>query len=94
MRNESGDPGLPGGVTFAPLPAVAAPALTLELQQPSPAAGVSAVTFGLNSYEFGFENATSIGAASGGAGAGKAKFDDLTVSAPLGKTRRNCLRHW
>ena len=41
------------------------------------------MTLALNSYAFGFENPTTIGSATSGAGAGKAKFDNLDVSTPL-----------
>ena len=40
-----------------------------------------AVTLALDSYEFGFENPTTIGGATGGSVAGKVKFDELTISS-------------
>src|SRR3954467_13973489 len=57
--------------------------LTLELR---PAAGESspaAVTIPVSEFDFGFHNATTIGSATGGAGTGKAAFDDLAVTAPM-----------
>jgi type VI protein secretion system component Hcp len=74
-------PAAPDGVTLAALPALTSPALTLELQ-PSSASTLAAVTLGLDSYQFGFTNATTIDAATGGAVAGKVFFD-LGVAAPL-----------
>src|SRR6478672_6821573 len=53
--------------------------LTLELK---PAAGQSSpapVTIVVDGFTFGFHDATTIGSATGGAGAGKAKFDELAV---------------
>ena len=82
LTNSTSDAPSPTGVTLAPLPAILAPALTLDLQ-PSPVFGLPAMTLNLDSYQFGFENPTTIGSATGGAGAGKAKFDDLIVSARL-----------
>jgi type VI protein secretion system component Hcp len=42
---------------------------------------VSSVHLALDTFNFGFHNATTIGSATGGAGAGKAKFDELNVAA-------------
>src|SRR3954452_21728750 len=57
--------------------------LTLELR---PAAGESSpgpVTIAVAGFDFGFHDATTIGSATSGAGAGKATFNDLEVTAPL-----------
>ena len=35
--------------------------------------------FGINDFTFGVENATTIGSATGGAGAGKVKFNEFTI---------------
>src|SRR5271157_5150605 len=57
------------------------PALTPQLIPPS--GGPASVTIPLTSYQFGFQNTVNLGSSSGGAGAGKASFDELKVSAPL-----------
>ena len=49
--------------------------------QPLSGSNLLEVTLDLSSYQFGFENSTTIG--SSGSGAGKTTFDDLTVSALL-----------
>src|SRR6185295_12575222 len=54
--------------------------------------GLSAMTLGLDSYQFGFENLTTIGSATGGAGVGKAKFDELTVSTSLSEASTQLLK--
>src|SRR4051794_39288982 len=40
----------------------------------------------IKSFDMGIENPTTIGSMSGGAGAGKAKFDELTVEKPVDST--------
>jgi type VI protein secretion system component Hcp len=59
------------------LPAPAASTTTLQL---TPASG-PVVTIALDSYQFGFQNPVGIGSATRGAGAGKASFNGLDVSA-------------
>ena len=80
ITNTENGPAPPAGVTLAALPTASAPALTLDLQ-PLSGSNLPAVTLDLSSYQFGFENSTTIG--SSGSGTGKTTFDDLTVSAPL-----------
>src|SRR5260221_672264 len=58
------------------------PSVTLELI-PGVGSSLPAVTLTLDSYQFGFVNATTIGSATSGAGAGKATFNELTVTDPL-----------
>jgi type VI protein secretion system component Hcp len=72
-------PGLPAGQTLAALPTPAGTSLTLQL------AGGNAVpaTLNLNTFQLGFHNPTTIGSSNGGAGAGKARFDSLAVTAAL-----------
>src|SRR5206468_7748271 len=72
---------LPATDPLSPLPTVAPPAITLDLH-PSDSS-LPDVILGLNSYQFSFENSASIGSQSGGAGAGKAKLNDLVVALPL-----------
>jgi type VI protein secretion system component Hcp len=74
-------PALPAGSSLVPLPDQPATALTLELSPgPQPAAS-TLVTLSLDSYQFGFHGAASIGA--GGAVRGAISFDALTVTAPF-----------
>ena len=80
ITNAENGPTPPAGVTLATLPAANAPALTLDLQ-PVSGSNLPEVTLDLSSYQFGFENSTTIGP--NGAGAGKTTLDDLAVSAPL-----------
>jgi type VI protein secretion system component Hcp len=82
VENTPTGPTPPTGVTLAALPARNAPALTLELR-PSSDSSLPAVTLALDSYQFGFENTTTIDSATSGAGTGKVEFNDLIVSAPL-----------
>jgi len=81
VANTSTGPSLPGDLVDPPGPA--APPMTLELTG-STGAALTPVTLALDSYQFGFENPTSLGSANGGAGAGKVAFDDLQVTAPYG----------
>ena len=80
--NMAGGPTLPADLNLAPLPAAVAPELTLELL-PAEGQTFPAVTLALDSYDFTFRNPTTIGSATGGAGAGKVQFDALEVSLPL-----------
>src|SRR5271157_436437 len=72
-------------VTTAPDPTAqypADPAVTAVLTL-QPLSGPS-VTLPIDSYQFGFDNTGTIGSSSSGAGAGKATFDALDVTLPLG----------
>ena len=91
ITNAENGPTPPAGVTLATLPAANAPALTLDLQ-PVSGSNLPEVTLDLSSYQFGFENSTTIGP--NGAGAGKTTLDDLAVSAPFRAHRRNCSTCW
>src|SRR5262249_54966904 len=71
----------PGASGLSPLPTPAATNLTLQLAGGTdPTASLS---LNLNSFQFGFHNSTTIGSATGGAGAGKASFDALDVTTAL-----------
>ncbi|HEX4795388.1 MAG TPA: type VI secretion system tube protein Hcp [Humisphaera sp.] len=73
-----GDGSTSGGDASASEPSVPASPVTLELQSSDPT--LPSITIGLNSYNFGIENPITIGSATTGAGAGKIKFDDLSVA--------------
>ena len=62
----------------------AAPSATLQLVSTA-TTGISATaaTLSLDTYSFGFANNVNIGSVSSGAGAGKATFNHLTLTAPL-----------
>jgi type VI secretion system Hcp family effector len=46
----------------------------------------STTEFAVTSFSWGLSNATSIGSASGGAGAGKAKFSEFKITKPVDKS--------
>lgn len=64
------------------VPAGGATAYQLQLS-PGPAEGKEAIE--LESFSWGATNATTIGSATGGAGAGKVKFNELTISKKVDK---------
>src|SRR5207247_1637210 len=57
--------------------------LVLELLPAAGQAVPAPVTIALTSFHFGFANPVTLGSAGSGAGAGKATFGELQVSAPL-----------
>jgi type VI protein secretion system component Hcp len=74
-------PTLPGDLVDPAAPT--GPTASLALV-PASGSGLSKVGFAVDSYQFNFQNTVSLGASSAGAGAGKAKFSDLVVTAPFG----------
>lgn len=56
--------------------------LTLTSMNTTPAVNLA---FVVSNLQYGIENSASIGSAGGGAGAGKAKFEDVTFSKPSDK---------
>jgi type VI protein secretion system component Hcp len=79
-NNTPTGPAAPAGVTLVPLPSAAAAPVTLDLIPPAESGG-SVVSLAIGSYAFGFANAFDSG--TGGGGAGRIAFDDLTVTTPL-----------
>src|SRR4051794_10836940 len=74
--------------TLAVVPAAHADDYFLKIDGVTGEAQMGKVTdaIQINSFELGIENNTSIGSMSGGAGAGKASFSELTVTKPLDST--------
>lgn len=60
---------------------IPASAITGESQDPNHTGWIE-----LQSFQFGVDNATTIGSASSGAGAGKAKFQQFQISKPVDAT--------
>jgi type VI protein secretion system component Hcp len=61
-----------------------APTYTLKFEDPAAGAIAPPNPINVSSFQLGTTNTTTIGANTGGAGAGKAKFDDLEVTMPVG----------
>src|SRR5262249_33768952 len=82
VTNTKGNNLIPS-LNFGALPAPVSPALTLELQSDSGASVLAPVSVALDAFHFGFRNPVTIGSATGGAGAGRASFDELEVTTAL-----------
>jgi type VI secretion system secreted protein Hcp len=88
VTNKANGPALPVELSLSPLPAPAATDLTLQLV----GANLPTINLDLHTFQFGARNPTTIGSATGGAGAGKMKFDALEVTADLSNASPDLLK--